>query len=137
MVEILQLRNYTIPYCGNKRILPYGDLVVTDGSVTKLVKIKETDNGTQYFTFNRKRYEIRNAGKLYAPNFVIIGSMLDVIALLDEAGYKYEHLSDDIIRIFYKDGSGDFTHLEPCDDSRIGCYSIEGKVQNFREWIYR
>ena len=31
MIKIEELKNYTIPYCGNKRIQPYGDLVISDG----------------------------------------------------------------------------------------------------------
>ncbi|MBQ2395810.1 MAG: hypothetical protein II304_02040 [Bacteroidales bacterium] len=41
MIKIEELKNYTIPYCGNKRIFPYGDLVVSDGESRKTCKIKD------------------------------------------------------------------------------------------------
>jgi hypothetical protein len=34
-MKIEELKNYTIPYCGNKRIQPYGDLVISDGESRK------------------------------------------------------------------------------------------------------
>ncbi|HAX83142.1 MAG TPA: hypothetical protein DCY15_01180 [Ruminococcaceae bacterium] len=71
MVKIEELKNYTIPYCGNKRIQPYGDLVIFDGESRKTVKIKD-EGAKQYFTFNRKKYYICNAGSLYSPKFVIL-----------------------------------------------------------------
>lgn len=61
MIKIEALKNYTIPYYGNKRIQPYGDLVISDGESRKTYKIQE-DRVKQYITFNRKRYYVRNAG---------------------------------------------------------------------------
>ena len=49
MIKILELKNYTIPYCGNKIIQPYGDLVVTDGAHKKTAKIMD-DGIKQYIT---------------------------------------------------------------------------------------
>lgn len=40
MIKIEALKNYTIPYCGNKRIQPYGDLVISDGENRKTCKIQ-------------------------------------------------------------------------------------------------
>lgn len=74
MIKIEKLKNYIISYCGNKRILPYGDLVVSDGENQKTCKIHE-EGEKQYITFNRKRYYVRNAGSLYSPKFVIIGNI--------------------------------------------------------------
>ena len=73
--RIIGLVDYTIPMFGNKRCMPYGKLKVTDGVETKIVSIKDGDASVgykQYFTFNRKRYYIRNEGSMYAPNFVVI-----------------------------------------------------------------
>ena len=78
MIKIEELKNYTIPYCGNKRIQPYGDLVISDGESRKTCKIQD-DGAKQYFTFNRKRYYVRNAGTLYSPKFVIVGSIEDAV----------------------------------------------------------
>lgn len=61
MIKIEALKNYTIPYYGNKRIQPYGDLVISDGECRKTCKIQD-DGAKQYITFNRKRYYVRNAG---------------------------------------------------------------------------
>lgn len=69
-MKIEKLIDYTIPLYGNKRVLPYGSLVVSDGIDKKVVDIKE-DRGRQYFTFKRKRYYINNIGSLYNPNFQI------------------------------------------------------------------
>lgn len=73
MVHIEKLVGYTIPLYGNKRLFPYGKLIVWDDDdmVTKTVDIKE-DGAKQYFTFKRKRFYIHNAGTLYSPNFKII-----------------------------------------------------------------
>ena len=70
MIQIKELKNYTIPYYGNKRSMPYGDLVVSDGKNRKTCKILD-DGEKQYITFNRKRYYVRNVGSLYSPQFVI------------------------------------------------------------------
>lgn len=136
MIKIEKIKNYTIPYCGNKRILPYGDLVVSDGENKKTVKIQD-EGAEQYITFNRKRYYIRNAGNLYSPKFVIIGSIEDAAETLKEAGYKYEVQSDNALMVYYKYNSLDHTQVSLCDESREGYYMIEGKVQNLIEWIKR
>lgn len=63
MVEIKELRDYTIPYHGNNRSMPYGKLLVTDGKEEKTVRIMD-DGYNQYFTFKKKRYYIVNVGTL-------------------------------------------------------------------------
>lgn len=50
MLEVIKVINYTISLYGNKRILPYGDLVITNGEQTKTCAIKEDSNGLQYIT---------------------------------------------------------------------------------------
>lgn len=137
-MKIEKVVNYTIPYCGNKRIQPYGNLIVTDGIERKTCKIKDYEHSArQYITFNRKRYDVRNAGTLYSPNFVFYGSIEDAIALLKECNYKFEVLSENFLRVYYKDNTGDYTSIEPCDDSRERYYMIEGRIQNIIEWIKR
>lgn len=76
MIRIEELTNYTIPYYGSKRILPYGYLVVSDGEERKIAEIKY-EGAKQYIVFNQKRYYVCNAGSLYSPKFVIIGSIED------------------------------------------------------------
>ncbi len=71
MVQIKKVIDWTIPYFGNKRILPYGKLFVSDGKKEQFVKMKEDRNGS-YITFNRKRYAIRNNGSLYSPKLQIV-----------------------------------------------------------------
>lgn len=136
MIKIEELKNYTIPYCGNKRIQPYGDLVISDGESRKTCKIQD-DGAKQYFTFNRKRYYVRNAGTLYSPKFVIVGSIEDAAERVKEAGYKYEIQSETVLMVYYKDNSNDHTQVSLCDDSRYGYYMIEGRVQNITDWIKR
>lgn len=136
MIKIEALKNYTIPYYGNKRIQPYGDLVISDGESQKTYKIQE-DRVKQYITFNRKRYYVRNAGRLYNPKFVIIGSIEDAAETLKEAGYKYEIQSDTVLIVYYKDNGNDHTQIAICDDSIDGYYMISGKVENLIDWIKR
>lgn len=136
MIKIEALKNYTIPYYGNKRIQPYGDLVISDGESRKTYKIQE-DRVKQYITFNRKRYYVRNAGRLYNPKFVIIGSIEDAAETLKEAGYKYEIHSDTALIVYYKDNGNDHTQIAICDDSIDGYYMISGKVENLIDWIKR
>lgn len=71
-LRIVVLQDYTIPLYGNKRCLPYGNLKITDGKVTKLCPIKDDDrhHGRQYICFMRKRHYVRNEGTLYNPKFV-------------------------------------------------------------------
>ena len=71
MVTIKKIIDYTIPLCGNKRIMPYGKLLVSDGEISKVVSIQGEPK--QFFTFTRKRYYIKNAGSLYAPKYEIAG----------------------------------------------------------------
>lgn len=120
MIRIEALKNYTIPYDESR----------------KTCKIQE-DGAKQYITFNRKRYYVRNVGRLYSPKFVIIGSIEDAAETLKEAGYKYEIQSDTVLMVYYKDNSIDHTQVAICDESRDGYYMIEGKVQNLIEWIKR
>lgn len=136
MIKIEALKNYTIPYCGNKRIQPYGDLVISDGENRKTCKIQD-DGAKQYITFNRKRYYVRNAGRLYSPKFVIIGSIEDAAERLREAGYKYEIQSEKALRVYFNDKIGDYTQISLCDDSRDGYYMISGKVENLIDWVKR
>lgn len=67
MLVIKKICDYTIPMFGNKRVLPYAKLLVSDGITEKLRPIID-DGGRQYITFNRKRYYIKNAGNLYSPH---------------------------------------------------------------------
>jgi hypothetical protein len=135
-MKILKVVDYTIPMCGNKRINPYGKLLVTDGTTQKVVSIKDEKHSPyQYFTFNRKKYYITRFG-LYSPVFTITGSMEYVIEMLKECRYKFEILSEKALRIFYKDSSGDYCGLQSCDDPRPGYYMIAGRVQNFTDWLY-
>lgn len=75
MIKIEMIKSYTIPLYGNKRSMPYAKLLVSDGITKKTVNTKE-HKGSQYFTFNRKRYYIRNTGTLYNPTFTIIKSYI-------------------------------------------------------------
>lgn len=136
MIKIEALKNYTIPYCGNKRIQPYGDLVIFDGECRKTCKIQD-DGAKQYITFNRKRYYVRNAGTLYNPKFVIIGSIEDAASVLRLCNYKVEIQSDTALMVYYKDNGNDHTQVSICDESKDGYYMIEGIVQNLADWIKR
>ena len=74
-IKIIQ-QNITYPMYGNKRVTPYGKLRVVLGIETKWVDIKldETKGYFQYsdyFTFNRKRYYVKNIGGYMSANFVI------------------------------------------------------------------
>lgn len=72
MLAVKALNNYTIPMFGNKRVQPYGKLLVSDGTTDKLCNIKEDNSGTQYINFKHKRYEVANCGSLWSPRFKII-----------------------------------------------------------------
>lgn len=133
MIKIEALKNYTIPYCGNKRIQPYGDLVISDGENRKTCKIQD-DGAKQYITFNRKRYYVRNAGNIYSPKYVIVGTIEDLAERLNEAGYKYEIQSNKALLVYYKN-SNDYTQIALCDDSRYGYYVIEDMIQSLVDWI--
>lgn len=72
--KIKQIINWTIPYYGNRHIIPYGKLLISDGVDEKLCKTKgdtEFDIGPQYITFKRKRYEVVNKGTMYNPNLIL------------------------------------------------------------------
>ena len=51
--------------------------------------------------------------------------------------YYVEFTITNHARVYYKDKSGDFTELSPCDETRHGYITIEGKVQNIDEWLNR
>lgn len=77
-MKIIELRSYTIPMFGNEHVQPYGKLVVSDDSGRVVTaKIMEDKDGNQYITVNKKRYCVRNAGTLYNPQFVFVGSIED------------------------------------------------------------
>jgi len=71
MLIIEKLTGYTIPLFGNRRSLPYGKLLVSDGYARKQCEIRETKNGDQYIVFRRQRYGVKNAGTLYQPNYCL------------------------------------------------------------------
>ena len=133
-VSIEELKGYTIPFLGNKRVLPYGDLVVSDGKNRKTCKIQD-EGAKQYISFDRKKYYVRNAGSLYHPRYVIVGSIEDAAARLKEAGYNCEIQSDTTLMVYYKDNGTDHTQVAVCDESREGYFTIEGRVQNLVDWI--
>lgn len=68
--KIKQIIDWTIPYYGNRHIIPYGKLLVSDGETEKICKTKgdtEFEHGLQYITFKRKRYLVVNCGSMYSP----------------------------------------------------------------------
>ena len=79
MLKVVRLIGYKIPLYGNKRIHPYGHMIVTDGVTEKYVSFgyRKDKRGFQlpphrdYITFNRKRYGFRNVGSLYYPKMEI------------------------------------------------------------------
>ena len=79
MLKVVKLISYTIPMYGNKRIHPYGSLIVTDGITEKRVSFGcrkdkrgfQLPPGRDYYTFNRKRYSCENTGSLYYPKIEI------------------------------------------------------------------
>lgn len=73
---INKVKDYTIPMFGNEHIQPYGKLIVSDDNGRVVTaKIMEDKDGNQYITVNKKREYIRNAGTLYNPQFVFVGSL--------------------------------------------------------------
>ena len=66
-LEIKRILSRTIPYCGNKHTFPYGEVLISDGKTTKVVRFEEN----KIFTFKRKRYRLINNGNLYYPKYVI------------------------------------------------------------------
>ena len=63
--------------------------------------------------------------------------MNEVIEVLKKYGFRFDILGEKCLRVYYKDGTGDYCGIEPCDDERPGYYSIAGRVQNLNEWINR
>lgn len=65
-VKIKKVLSWTIPFFGNEHIMPYGSLLVTDGNTECVCRTKGDryyDNeGYQYVTFNRRRYEVLSSG---------------------------------------------------------------------------
>lgn len=59
MPEVKGIISYTIPMFGNRRALPYGDLLI----------IRDSRDGEQYVTFKRRRYPVVNIGSLYSPAY--------------------------------------------------------------------
>ncbi len=61
-VFIKDVIEWIYPYFGNVHCMPYGKLLVSDGTTTKVCPTKGdkiTDNdGYQYITFKRKRYKV-------------------------------------------------------------------------------
>lgn len=55
-------------------------------------------------------------------------------AILNKYKYKYDIQGERCLRVYYKDGSGEYTQITPCNDQRPSYYMIEGKVQNIIEW---
>lgn len=75
MLKVIGIQNYTIPMFGNKRCLPYGNLVVTDGDKTQVCPIKDASDGSQYIHFRRKPYKVRNRGGLYSPVYAVVAGL--------------------------------------------------------------
>lgn len=131
--EIISLSGYTIPMFGSNRILPYGNLEITDGETVKICSIKDEDNSPwQYILFAGKRFRVRNAGRLYSPRYVIVGSIEDCKSLFDEASIRYQIVGKSCLLAFTE---GENTRVEDCG-APLGYYKINGKVQCFREWIH-
>lgn len=133
-LKIEKIADYTVPLFGNKRILPYGSLIVTDGETTVTAKIRD-EGGRQYITFKKRKYFVRNVGELYIPRYTIIGSIEDAADFLGRCNYKVERQGEYALRVYYKDRPDEFTQVTPCDDSRERYYMIEGRVQNLIDWI--
>lgn len=93
MLVIKKICDYTIPIFGNKRVLPYAKLLVSDGITEKLRPIID-DGGRQYITFNRKRYYIKNAGSLYSPHYVLpMNGTSDWIARVEPLRFEYKEVA--------------------------------------------
>lgn len=63
-VRVKRVISWTIPYFGNRHTIPYGKLLVTDGTDEKVVSTKGDTLDSyqrfycQYITFKRKHYEV-------------------------------------------------------------------------------
>lgn len=80
MVEVIKIKRYAIPMgTRNKFDSPHGELIVTDGKVTKCVRFgymrdefgAQLPPCEQYVTFQRKRYKYHNVGTLWNPKFAL------------------------------------------------------------------
>ena len=91
MLVIKKICDYTIPIFGNKRVLPYAKLLVSDGITEKLRPIID-DGGRQYITFNRKRYYIKNAGIL-PTMFLPMNGTPDWIARVEPLRFEYKEVT--------------------------------------------
>lgn len=56
------------------------------------------------------------------------------MTVLDRFNYKYDIQNERCLRVYYKDWTGEYTQIAPCDDPRPSYYMIEGKVQNIIKW---
>lgn len=137
MLKILSLSGYTIPMYGSKRISPYGDLEVTDGKTVKVCLIQVDQYFPwQYIVFAGKRVYVRNAGRLYSPRFVIVGSTEDCMCLLDEAGLKYTRDDNNKLVVFVKGHHIPVESVDPnLSDVPWGYCKINGELMDFREWV--
>lgn len=72
-MHCLKILSYTIPMFGNKRVLPYGKMLVEHEGEQKVVAFGGQEAGRPYILFNRKRYYFQNDGSLYNPKFVLEG----------------------------------------------------------------
>ena len=71
-MKIIKINSYTIPFCGNKHIFPYGALTIEDDSKErKIVRFGEFNCPWNSFSYKRKRYYFDNIGGLYNPIFII------------------------------------------------------------------
>ena len=55
---------------------------------------------------------------------------------LMDFNYYVEFIGTNCARVYFKDNSGDFTELSPCDETKRGYVTIEGKVQNIDKWLF-
>jgi len=71
-VRVAGIESWTYPFFGNIHSIPYGSLLITDGVDTKVCRTKgdrSGDEGPQYITFKRKRYEVVREGRAFAEKF--------------------------------------------------------------------
>lgn len=89
-------------------------------------------NNMWYFGWEARRYaEYLKRNNEGDANF------LYAVKRLREWNYRVDILCTNFARVYYKDGSDDFTGLEPCDSTAHGDVMIEGKCQNIDEWLER
>ena len=69
------------------------------------------------------------------PEYKKIRNYVDAKRVLSKWCYRVEDLGSCCSRVYYKDGTGDYTALTTCDDVHSGMVEIEGKVQNIYEWV--